>query len=69
MAVTNFFSQLAALDFTGCLNLSLHRDGESLTVSVLTASSLRRTPHANIPELSVRRLTAAISNCLQTVPG
>jgi PRTRC genetic system protein E len=35
MAITNFFSQVAALDFKGCLNLTLHRDGESLTVSVL----------------------------------
>jgi len=35
MAVTNFFSQVAALDFKGCLNLTLHKDGESLTVSVL----------------------------------
>jgi PRTRC genetic system protein E len=35
MAITNFFSQVAALNFTGCLNLTMRRDGESLTVSVL----------------------------------
>ncbi|MFP9097724.1 PRTRC system protein E [Flavobacterium sp. RHBU_24] len=35
MAITNFFSQVAALNFTGCLNLTLRKDGESLTVSVL----------------------------------
>jgi PRTRC genetic system protein E len=35
MAITNFFSQVAALDFQGCLLLTLRRDGESLTVSVL----------------------------------
>jgi len=33
--MTNFFSQVAALDFTGCLNLTLRRDGECMTVSVL----------------------------------
>lgn len=35
MAITNFFSQVAALEFQGCLNLTLRKDGESLTVSVL----------------------------------
>jgi PRTRC genetic system protein E len=35
MAVTNFFSQVAALDFKGCLNLTLHKDGDSLTISLL----------------------------------
>lgn len=35
MAITNFFSQVAALDFQGCLNLTLRKDVESLTVSVL----------------------------------
>lgn len=35
MAMTNFFSQVAALGFEGCLNLTLRRDGEQLTVSVL----------------------------------
>lgn len=35
MAITNFFSQVAALDFEGCLNLTLKKDGEQLTVSLL----------------------------------
>jgi PRTRC genetic system protein E len=35
MAMTNFFSQVAALDFEGCLNLTLRKDGEQLTVSLL----------------------------------
>lgn len=33
--MTNFFSQVAALGFEGCLNLTLRRDGEQLTVSVM----------------------------------
>lgn len=33
--MTNFFSQVAALDFEGCLNLTLRKGGEQLTVSVL----------------------------------
>lgn len=33
--MTNFFSQVAALEFEGCLNLTVKKDGESLTVSVL----------------------------------
>jgi len=35
MAITNFFSQVAALEFKGCLNLTLRNEGESLTVSLL----------------------------------
>lgn len=33
--MTNFFSQIAAIDFSGHLNLTLKKDGDSLTVSVL----------------------------------
>lgn len=33
--MTNFFSQIAAIDFKGNLNLTLKKDGDSLTVSVL----------------------------------
>lgn len=33
--MTNFFSQVAALEFEGCLNLTLKKEGEQLTVSVL----------------------------------
>lgn len=35
MAMTNFFSQMAALEFEGCLNLTLRKEGTQLTVSVL----------------------------------
>jgi len=35
MAITNFFSQVAALEFEGCLNLTLKKDGAQLIVSVL----------------------------------
>lgn len=35
MAMTNFFSQVAALDFEGCLNLTLKKEGGQLTVSLL----------------------------------
>lgn len=35
MAITNFFSQVAALDFSGCLNLTVRKDGENMTVSLL----------------------------------
>lgn len=35
MAMTNFFSQVAALEFEGCLNLTLKKEGGQLTVSVL----------------------------------
>lgn len=33
--MTNFFSQVAALEFEGCLNLTLKKEGTQLTVSVL----------------------------------
>lgn len=33
--MTNFFSQVAALEFEGCLNLTLKKEGAQLTVSVL----------------------------------
>ena len=33
--MTNFFSQVAALEFKGCLNLTLRKEGECLTVSLL----------------------------------
>ena len=35
MAMTNFFSQVAALEFEGCLNLTLRKEGAQMTVSVL----------------------------------
>lgn len=35
MPVTNFFAHAAAIDFEGCLNITLKKEGENLTVSVL----------------------------------
>lgn len=38
-AITNFFSQVAALDLRGCLNLPTRKDGENLTVSLSEAGA------------------------------
>jgi PRTRC genetic system protein E len=55
MAITNFFSQVAALDFQGCLNLTLRRDGESLTVSVLVQDdACGDTAKSHIPPLILK---------------
>jgi PRTRC genetic system protein E len=55
MAVTNFFSQVAALDFQGCLNLTLRKDGESLTVSVLVQDdACGDTAKSHIPPLILK---------------
>jgi PRTRC genetic system protein E len=55
MAITNFFSQVAALDFQGYLNLTLHKDGESLTVSVLLQNdACGDAAKAHIPPLILK---------------
>lgn len=55
MAITNFFSQVAALDFQGCLNLTLRKDGESLTVSVLLQNdACGDAAKAHIPPLILK---------------
>jgi PRTRC genetic system protein E len=55
MAMTNFFSQVAALGFTGCLNLTLHIDGQSLTVSVLLQdNACGDTAKTRIPPLILK---------------
>lgn len=55
MAMTNFFSQLAAIDFTGCLNLNFRKDGESLTVSVLLVNDgCGDTAKKHIPPLLLK---------------
>jgi len=55
MAITNFFSQVAALDFQGCLNLTLRRDGEQLTVSVLLQNdACGDAAKAHIPPLILK---------------
>lgn len=35
MPVTNFFAHIAAIPFEGCLNVTIKKDGEQLTASVL----------------------------------
>ncbi len=35
MPVTNFFAHIAAIPFEGCLNITVKKDGEQLTTSVL----------------------------------
>ena len=55
MAITNFFSQVAALGFEGCLNLTLRRDGEQLTVSVLLQNdACGDAAKAHIPPLILK---------------
>ena len=55
MAITNFFSQVAALDFQGCLNLTLRRDAEQLTVSVLLQNdACGDAAKAHIPPLILK---------------
>jgi len=55
MAITNFFSQVAALDFTGCLNLTVRKDSESLTVSVLLQNdACGDTAKTHIPPLILK---------------
>lgn len=55
MAITNFFSQVAALNFQGCLNLTMRKDGESLTVSVLLLNdACGDTAKSHIPPLILK---------------
>jgi len=55
MAITNFFSQLAALEFQGCLNLTVRRDVESLTVSILLQNdACGDTAKSHIPPLLLK---------------
>ena len=55
MAITNFFSQVAALDFEGCLNLTLRREGEQMTVSVLLQNdACGDAAKAHIPPLILK---------------
>ena len=55
MAITNFFSQVAALNFQGCLNLTIRTDGERLTVSVLLQNdACGDTAKSHIPPLLLK---------------
>lgn len=55
MAITNFFSQVAALNFQGCLNLTMRKDGERLTVSVLLENdACGDTAKSHIPPLILK---------------
>jgi PRTRC genetic system protein E len=58
MAMTNFFSQVAALEFEGCLNLTLKKDAEQLTVSVLLQNEgCGDTAKRHIPPLILKGTT------------
>jgi len=55
MAVTNFFAHAAALSFEGCLNITLKKDGEQLTVSVLLQNdACMDTAKTHIPPLILK---------------
>lgn len=55
MPITNFFAHLAAIPFKGCLNMTLHRDGELLTVSLLLQNnSTTDSAKATIPPLILK---------------
>ena len=68
MAITNFFSQVAALDFKGCLNLTLHSKGESLTVSVLLQNDACGAPDCSILHATLNRLSSGVVMYLQHTP-
>lgn len=55
MAVTNFFAHAAAINFEGCLNMTLKKDGEQLTVSVLLLNdACSDNAKAHIPPLILK---------------
>jgi PRTRC genetic system protein E len=55
MAVTNFFAHAAAINFEGCLNITLKKDGEQLTVSVLLLNdACADNAKAHIPPLILK---------------
>lgn len=55
MAVTNFFARAAAISFEGLLNITIKKDGEQLTVSVLLQNdSCTDTAKAHIPPLILK---------------
>jgi len=55
MPVTNFFAHTAAIPFEGCLNITIRRDGEQLTVSVLLQNEgCGDTAKAHIPPLILK---------------
>jgi PRTRC genetic system protein E len=55
MATTNFFAQVAAIPFEGCLNITIRKDGEQQTVSVLVQNeACGDTAKAHIPPLILK---------------
>lgn len=55
MPVTNFFAHAAAITFEGCLNITIRKDGEQLTVSVLLQNEgCGDTAKAHIPPLILK---------------
>lgn len=55
MAVTNFFAHAAAINFEGLLNMTIKKDGEQLTVSVLLQNDACTDPaKTHIPPLILK---------------
>jgi len=55
MPITNFFAHAAAIDFAGCLNITLKKDAEQLTVSVLLQNeACGDSAKAHIPPLVLK---------------
>ena len=55
MAITNFFAHLAAIPFEGCVSMTVRKDGEQMTVSVLlTNEACGDTAKAHIPPLLLK---------------
>jgi len=55
MATTNFFAHAAAIPFEGCLNMTIRKDGEQLTVSLLLQNEgCGDTAKAHIPPLILK---------------
>lgn len=55
MPVTNFFAHIAAIPFEGCLNITVRKDGDTLTASVLLQNEgCGDTAKAHIPPLILK---------------
>lgn len=55
MAVTNFFAHAAAISFEGCLNMTIRKEGQQLTVSVMLQNdACTDNAKAHIPPLILK---------------
>ena len=55
MAITNFFAHAAAIPFEGCLNITIKKEGQQLTVSVLLQNEgCGNAAKAHIPPLILK---------------